>query len=90
MSNRLNHDFEICLNPLCTCSLEVELTTHFFLHCHHFNAIHVTLNNSLKGIDKDIRNLSYISLTKVILFGDSKYSDAQNHVILNSTIIDSF
>ena len=84
--HRFNHNFENCLNPLCTCSLEVESTTHFFLHCHHFNAICITLNNNLKAIDKDILKLSDSSLTKVILYGDSKYSDIQNHDILNSTI----
>ena len=68
------------------CNLEVESTTHFFLHCHHFNAICITLTNNLKGIDRDIPKLSDSSLTKVILFGDSKYSDIQNHDILNSTV----
>ena len=67
-------------------SLEVESATHFFLQCHHFNAIRITLNNSLKAIDKDILKLSDSSLTKVILFGDSKYSDIQNRDISNSTI----
>ena len=78
--------FESCLNPLCTSNSEGEPTTHFFLHCHHFNAIHITLNNSLKSIDKDILKLSDSSLTKVILFDDSKYSDIQNHDILNLTV----
>ena len=64
----------------------MESTTHFFLHCHHFNAIRITLNNNLKGIDKDIPKLSDSSLTKVILFGDSKYIDIQKHEMLNSTI----
>ena len=84
--NRFNHNFESCLNPLCTCSLEVESTTHFFLNSHHFNTVRITLNNSLKGIDKDIPKLSDSSLTNVTLFGDSKYSEFQNHDILNSTI----
>ena len=84
--HRFNHNFESCLNPLCTCSLEVESTTHFFLHFHHFNAICIALNNSPKDIDKDISKLSDSSLTKVILFGDCKYSDIENHDILNSTI----
>ena len=35
----------------------------------------------LKDIDKDVPKLSDISLTKVILFGDSKYSDIKNHKI---------
>ena len=44
--HRFNHNFESCLNPLCTCSLEVESITHFFLHCHHFNAIRIALKQS--------------------------------------------
>ena len=64
----------------------MESVTHFFLHCHHSNAIQITLNNSVKGINKDIPKLSDNSLTKVIFFGDSKYSDFQNHDILNSAI----
>ena len=65
--HRFNHNFGNCLNPLCTCRLEVESTTHFFLHCHHFNVIRITVNNSLKAIDKDILKLSDSSLTKVVL-----------------------
>ena len=82
IEHRFNHDFETCLNPLCTSSWEVESTTHFFLHCHYFNAIRITLNNSLKAVDKDIPKLSDKSITKVILYGDCKYSNIQNHDIL--------
>ena len=64
----------------------MDSTTHFFLHCHHFNALCITLNNSLKAIDKYMQKLSDRSLTEVIPYGDSKYSDIQNHDILNSTI----
>ena len=64
----------------------MDSTTHFFLHCHHFNALCITLNNSLKAIDKYMQKLSDSSLTEVIPYGDSKYSDIQNHDILNSTI----
>ena len=48
--HRFNHNFESCLNPLCTCSLEVESTTHLFLHCHHFNVIQTTLHNIVSKI----------------------------------------
>ena len=42
IEHRFNHNFESCLNPLCTCSLEVESTTHFFLtlppfQCNSYN-----------------------------------------------------
>ena len=56
-NHRFNHNFENCLNPLCTCSLEVESATHFFLYCHHLNAVRITINNSLKTIDKYTLNI---------------------------------
>ena len=49
--HRFNHNFQNCINPLCTCSLEVESTAHFFLHCHHYHNIRAKLLNSLKVID---------------------------------------
>ena len=45
--HRFNHNVENCINPLCTCSLEVESTAHFFLHCHHDHNIRAKLLNSL-------------------------------------------
>ena len=84
--HRFNHNSESGVNPFCNCSLEVESTTLFYLHCHHFNAIWITLNNSLKDIDKDIPKLSDSFLTKLIPFSNSKYSDIQNHGNSNSAI----
>ena len=30
--HKFRHNFQDCLNPLCSCSLEIEDTTHYFLH----------------------------------------------------------
>ena len=35
--HRFRHNFEDCMNPLCSCSLEIEDTSHYLMHCHHFN-----------------------------------------------------
>ena len=32
--HKFKHNFQNCLNSLCFCSLEVESTIQFFLHCH--------------------------------------------------------
>ena len=48
--HRFRHIFKDCLNPLCSCSLEVESTVHYFLHCHHFIQSHQTILDSLKPI----------------------------------------
>ena len=50
--HRLNHNFDACINPLCTCTLEVESTIHFFLHCHYYNNIWKTLLDDLKHCEK--------------------------------------
>ena len=48
--NNFKYNFQNCLNPLCSCSLEVESTIHFFLHCHFFWQI---LRNPLRNCWKD-------------------------------------
>ena len=46
----LRHNFQDCLNSLCSCSLEVETTNHYFLHCHCYNDIRKTLLDTVKGV----------------------------------------
>ena len=45
--HRFNHKFENCINTLSSCSLEIESTSHFLLHCHHYTNIHLHLWNSI-------------------------------------------
>ena len=42
-AHRFRHNFQDCLNPLCSCSLEIEDTTHYLLHCRHFSTQHANL-----------------------------------------------
>ena len=83
---RFSHNFEDCINPLCSCSLQVESITHYFLHCHNFVNIRNTLLNKLNGISCDISNCSDRSLTKLILYGNSKFSFQENLDIINTSI----
>ena len=43
--HKLNHNFQDCLNPLCSCSLNVDSVSHFFLHYHYYSKMHSTLLN---------------------------------------------
>ena len=36
-AHRFPHNFQDCLNPLCSCNLETEDTSRYLLHCHHFS-----------------------------------------------------
>ena len=71
--HKFNHNFQDCLNPLCSCSLEVESTAHYFLHCHHYADFRLTLLNNLKSINVNILHLSDNFAVELLLYGDSKY-----------------
>ena len=40
--HKFNHSFRDCVNPLCPCSLEIESSFDFFLHCHYVTDIRKT------------------------------------------------
>ena len=67
--HRFNHNFGDCINPLCSCSLEIESTVDFFQHRHNFVNIRNTLFNKLNSITRDINNCSDELLTEITLYG---------------------
>ena len=82
---RFNHNFQNCINLLCTCGFEVESTTHFFLHCHHYHNIRAKLLNSLEVIDTNLLKFSTEQLTKVLLNSFCQLDQNQHSNILNSS-----
>ena len=84
-----NHNFQNCINHLCSCSVAIESTTLFLLHCHHFSNTHLTLLNSINevlGSITNLNNLSDCALVKILLFGDQNYTQVENKCITNATI----
>ena len=80
--HRFNHNFENCVSPWCTCSVEAETTSHFFLHC-HYHPIRLTFFNELCEIDMNLPNCSEEKFLNIILYGSSLFNDSQNQSILN-------
>ena len=76
----------VCISPLCYCSLEVESTKHFFLHCQHYTNIYKTLLNTVKMIDKSILNVNDDDLIEILLFGNCKFSLERNSSIIIASI----
>ena len=74
------------LNPLCSCSIEVGSTSHYFLRCHFFNALRATLWNDLRNTDSDLPTLKDENLTNILLYGDQIYDDKTNQIILKHVI----
>ena len=84
--HKFRHNFQDTINPLCSCSLEIESTSHFFLRCQNFITPRTNLMNELRKLDSSILNLDEISLTKLLLYGDSKFENKVNKKILLASI----
>ena len=84
--HKFNHNFDDCVNPFCTCSLEPESTSHFFLHCHHYNTIRSILFKDLNSVDKKLFKLSDNELTLILLYASTQYSLMNNHILLNLSL----
>ena len=65
------------MNPLCSCSLEIEDALHYLFYCHHFNHIRIELMNSVKSV-KDKKD--------ILLYGDSLLDRIKNKFILQTTV----
>ena len=74
------------MNPLFTCDYDVENTCHFLLYCPNFLTERNTLLNKITNIDSNILYQADATITKTILFGNSKYSNEIDLKILNANI----
>ena len=84
--HRFRHNFENCVNTLCSCSLETEDTLHYLLHCHHFSQHRLVLMNSVKSVLNNFESLSDNNKKKILLYGDSRLDNNNNKFILEATI----
>ena len=84
--HKFKHNLRGTLNPLCSCSTEVESTSHYFLRCHFFDALRATLMNDLRYIDSDLPTLRDENLTNILLYGNQIYDDKTNQIVLMHVI----
>ena len=84
--HKFGHNFQDCLNSLCSSSLKVDSTTHFFLHCLHFNQFRETLLNSVKKIVNDISFLTDDAFVNLLLHGSQTYNFEENRKIIKASI----
>ena len=76
--HKFKHNFQDTLNPLRSCSIEVESTFHYFLRCHFFDAMQATFMNDLRSIDSHLPTLRDENLTNILLYGNQIYDDKTN------------
>ena len=80
--HKFKHNFKQCENPLCTCSLQIESPSHFFLHCHYFTDIRSTLLDDLKSMDVNILGFPD---SEINFYACPKFDLNQNTKILSSS-----
>ena len=83
---KFHHNFQDRLNPLCSCSLEIEDTTHYHLHCQHFSNHRYDLMNSLKSIIPNFESLTDNHRIDIFLYDDSRFDENKNKIISEATI----
>ena len=52
--HKFKYSFQDSINPLCSCSLDVELTIHYFFHCPLFTRERHTLLNTIGKFDNKL------------------------------------
>ena len=62
--HKFRHNVQDKINLLCCYSLEIALTSHFFLHCQNFITLRTNLMNELHKLDSNVLNVDEISQTK--------------------------
>ena len=73
--HRFRHNFQDCLNPSCSCSLQTEDT----IHC-------IDLINSVKYIFESFDSLSYNAKKDLLLYGDPRFDINKNKFISEATL----
>ena len=84
--HKFRHNFQDCLNLLCSCSLEIEDTSHYLLHCLHFSNHRTDLMNSVNSIIPNFESMNDNVKKDILLFGDSRFDENKNKTILEATI----
>ena len=84
--HKFKHSFQGSINPLCSCSLDVESTIHYFLHCSQFTIERHTLLDKISQIDNKLLDSNESNLIQHLLFSDPSKNTETNTEILNATV----
>ena len=72
--HKFKHSFQDSLNPFCSCGKgEVEISSHYLLHCCNYSEERLALLNTLRNINMFILQVSDSKFTSVLFFGDNSF-----------------
>ena len=72
--HKFRHNFQDCLNLLCSWSLEIQDTVHSLLHCHRFSQYRFNLINSVKSVSDNFELFSDNIKRDILFCGDPRFN----------------
>ena len=84
--HKFKHNSQDSLNPICSCSSDIESTSHFVLQCPTFYNEQYTLLSTLNNNDCKLLEPTELSLSQTLLYGNTLFDKEKNTHILNTTI----
>ena len=57
-----------CIRPLCTFSLEIKSTSHFFLQCHFYNGSRLSIFTDLRKVEENFKKRSNEILVFILCY----------------------
>ena len=84
--HKLKHNFLDTINPLCSCSSDIQTTLHSFLYCTNCMECRNTPLSKISEINSDLVKRNHLTLIETLLFGDNSFSQCDNSRILDATI----
>ena len=76
--HKFKHNFQDCLNPICSCGLDIKSTSHFLVQSPSFNDERYTLLSTLNKIDSKLLELTKSSLSQTLLYGNTLFDKGKN------------
>ena len=82
--HKFYHNFQNCISPFCSCGMDIESTSQFFLHFPLFHDKRITILCNLSKSDCKLIETNESSLTERVLFGISLFDSKNNPLFLTS------
>ena len=85
--HKFRHGFLDIVDPICSCRTNaVENTEHYLLHCSNFTNQRTVLFDDLRNLGINYGPLDSSTLSRMLLFGNPKFSDNVNSGIIYAVI----
>ena len=84
--HKFGHNFQDCLNHICSCGQEIETASHFLLHCLNYRCARKTFFEKTNITNSNILQQNDLSITKDLLFDSEKLKNDKNSASLTSRI----